>query len=333
MPEPLPIRLTHRALKHLKYPAISLGVASFALLFGLYPLFAASVIDGQIVVFDDELELAGFFLIVSILPPYFLTCLVAGIRLSDRTQASLLAQSPLADRRSITERKSRLGRFWWVSVLFGLPLANINVDWSAIVFDPAARGFTESLAILSGNYLIWFLSSAMVYIFFLEGQAFHKIGQIVSINLYDLNQLNGFGRASLAGFLFAMVAMALSIFQSLDQDFSFGRYRQVLIVGIPAAVALTLLPSWSIHRRIRKRKMEHLAEIDEQIAITSSNLDDRALGRLNGLLARRAIVAGFRTWPMDFSTFARFILYVFIPPLAWAGAALMEIFLDTVLGT
>ncbi len=50
--------------------------------------------------------------------------------------------------------------------------------------------------------------------------------------------------------------------------------------------------------------------------------------RMNGLLARKSAIQAVRTWPMDLSIFSRFVLYVFIPPLAWIGAALMENFLD-----
>ena len=53
---------------------------------------------------------------------------------------------------------------------------------------------------------------------------------------------------------------------------------------------------------------------------------------MNALLHRRELVQSLRNWPMDLSLPFRFGLYVFIVPLAWAGAAFTEVFLDAILG-
>jgi hypothetical protein len=53
---------------------------------------------------------------------------------------------------------------------------------------------------------------------------------------------------------------------------------------------------------------------------------------MNALLLRREQIHKLRNWPMDLTMFSRFFVYAFIVPLAWAGAALMEVLLDRILG-
>ena len=73
--------------------------------------------------------------------------------------------------------------------------------------------------------------------------------------------------------------------------------------------------------------------INRAIKGASDSLDSESLTRLNGLLIRREQIHHMRNWPMDLSLFSRLVFYVFIPPLAWAGAALTEVLLDSFLGT
>jgi hypothetical protein len=102
-------------------------------------------------------------------------------------------------------------------------------------------------------------------------------------------------------------------------------------VGIPAIILLMLIPIWSVHLRIRQSKQQALTSIDREIRATSTSLESEPLQRLNGLLERRRLVSHSRNWPMDFSIFTRVVFYVLIPPLAWAGAAFVELALDSYL--
>ena len=126
-------------------------------------------------------------------------------------------------------------------------------------------------------------------------------------------------------------ALAITTVQSIDQEFRAVNYVNGLIVGVPAALLMVNLPIWSLHRRLLKAKATALAEIDEAIANANKTVEAENLLALNALLARREYIKGLRNWPMDLSTFSRLLLYVFIPPLAWVGAALVEFVLDSYL--
>jgi len=196
---------------------------------------------------------------------------------------------------------------------------------------------TNSLPLRAANWIIdrlrWPVAVTGIVLFFAvnEGLTFNRVGRWVRIDLYRPDTLNGFGRAALNYLLMVVGAMALTTVQAIDQEFRAENYLNALYVAVPAALVLVTLPIWPIHRRMRTAKRVALAELDAEIARARQGLDAESLGRLNALLERRAYLHALRTWPMDLAIFSRFVLYVFIPPLAWAGAALVEMVLDSYL--
>jgi 5-bromo-4-chloroindolyl phosphate hydrolysis protein len=125
--------------------------------------------------------------------------------------------------------------------------------------------------------------------------------------------------------------IALTFLQSINQTFVLEKYVNAFVMVIPAIFVMVPLPIWSIHRRIQQAKIELLTQIDSNIIGASKALKGEDLHRLNSLMQRRDDIQKMRDWPVDFSISTKFFLYVFIVPMAWAGVALMEILLDTVL--
>ena len=171
----------------------------------------------------------------------------------------------------------------------------------------------------------------LLYMRIHNGLVLHRAGQQVSIDLFNPDRLNCFGRVGLNDLLIVVGAMALTPLQSIDQDFRWENYRNALMVGIPSAVILMALPIWSVHRRIRSAKQQEINRINQTIEVLPRDLAAESVQSLNSLLERRQYVQHSRNRPMDLSIFSRFVFYVLIPPLAWAGAALMELAVDRLL--
>lgn len=326
---PLPLRAIHRLNRVLPFPALTAGSGIFTVLFVLFYVYPISFGNSELYLWENLGERKGFGIVVPTIPAFLFMCFLIATRLNQEVFATLYSQLDRTYAEGERLKRHRQGRYWPIALGFGVIVAAINVYWPRMVFDWHAPGFEESMMILSGNFFIWSSVAIVLYFFLIEGHAYHRIGKLVPIDLYNMDRLNGFGRVSLGGFLMVMGSLALSTVQSIDFDFSWGRYRNALLVGVPAAITLALLPCWSVHRRLRRQKQRHLQEINRAIAAESKSLDGQALLTMNALLARKKTIESVRTWPMDFSIVSRFILYVFIPPLAWVGAALMEIFLDS----
>ena len=54
--------------------------------------------------------------------------------------------------------------------------------------------------------------------------------------------------------------------------------------------------------------------------------------RIDEIVVYRGVVEGVSAWPADSSTFVRISLYLLIPLGSWAGGAVVERFVDSLLG-
>lgn len=83
-----------------------------------------------------------------------------------------------------------------------------------------------------------------------------------------------------------------------------------------------------IHHRLQRQRVERIDAVDALLANTPRDSDDSALLRLEMLYLRRDRLRRLSTWPVDVSAMQRALLYFVIPPLAWIGAALVEMGLE-----
>jgi len=328
--KPIPIRVFTHLISRLRYPVLTVGFVVFLLLI-IFFITSGSVFpdadnlpDG----WNNSLEITGLFILLSAMPAYLLMCFTATIRTNDAIHDSLDSLLDTKDKESID--RSRNANYWPLAMLVGILFAYAsNINWEALTFEFGENGFLVSISLVFGQFFMWSIIGMFLFFSMLEVRALNRKGQLVKIDLYDLDKLNGFGKAALIGFLIVMGALALTTLQSLDQEFGWDKYRNALAVGIPASLMLILAPTWAIHCRMRDAKVAHLVEIKFKIQHASRAIDDEALPGLNALLQRKDQIHSLRTWPMDLSIVSRFALYVLIPPLAWAGAALTELYLDS----
>ena len=81
--------------------------------------------------------------------------------------------------------------------------------------------------------------------------------------------------------------------------------------------------------RIQEAKRQELARVHAAIrgepgALRGSPLAARPAPDLAELLAWRAAVEGVQEWPIDASTWLRFVLFLGIPLASWIGGALVQ---------
>ncbi len=326
--KPIPLRLVDWLLTNVRYPALLVGGCVAVPLIVLPSLTGAIYPDEIEPWSSNPLEMTGLFLMLAILPGYLLMCLVASQRLANCNR-EYIAQN-IAEPTRIKELAEAWYPWWWLAIPFGL--INIRLNVGTLILDPGSSAFAVSAGIIFGQWILWTVVGVVLFFTMLEGFILHRMGKLVPINLYDLNSLNGFGKNALNNFLMIAGALALTTLQSIDQRLEWVNYRNGLIVGIPAAMILVPLPIWALHQRIKAKKQALLEQLDVKIRSASTSLAAGDLERLNALLVRKEQIHKLRNWPMDVSIFSRFFVYAFIVPLAWAGAALMEVLLDNLLG-
>ena len=327
---PLPIRLFQLINKKVPYPVLTVGLVTSIFLLVLFGLTGALYPSEPVFGYDDPLAVTGQFLVFSLITAYLLACMTSQVRATGGIVDKLTPILP-AEHHSTLERLDKVTN-WPVGILVGIGLAvTISIPRPVLNLDPGNPLFLFSVMLILGQLLMW--STVGLILAAAEHNAFvlHRVGKLVKVDLYNLETLNPFGQASLRAMLMVVGTLAITPLQSIDQEFRWGNYQNPLLVGIPAILLLTLVPIWSVHKQIRAHKKSELESLDAEIATASRALDYDQLTRLNALLQRRELIAHLRNWPMDFSLAARVVFYVFIPPMAWAGAAFVELGLNSYL--
>ena len=182
-----------------------------------------------------------------------------------------------------------------------------------------------------GQMFMWSTIAVTLFFVLQDDLLLFHYGKSVRVNLYNLDRLNGFDWAVLSQFLMVVGALSITILQSLDRDFQWVNYANGFYVAVLSALIFVFLPTWTIRQNIRREKALVLSLFNDEIQQASPELDAQSLLRMSGLIERREQVRHLRTWPMNLSFFSRLLFYIFIPPLAWLGAALMEVLLDSFL--
>ena len=155
-----------------------------------------------------------------------------------------------------------------------------------------------------------------------------------SIDLFDLDPLIPFTQRGLGNALLLMGFVAIAGLMVLTET-GFGLLG--LLVGsaiLLAAGMAFVLPLRGVHRRIKQAKGAELewvdAELRQQRTVLKSG-EERTSGDLSDLAAYRDLVRSVRDWPITTSSYVRFALYLLIPVVSWAAAALVERFIDALI--
>jgi len=158
--------------------------------------------------------------------------------------------------------------------------------------------------------------------------------ELKSIDLFDLKPLLPFTQQGLGNALLLMGYVAISGLMILTET-GFGLMALVVGTVILAVAGIALvLPLRGVHRRIVQAKEAELAWVDDKLRQQRGVLKsgaDRTSGDLSDLAAYRDLVRAVRDWPISTSSYVRFALYLLIPVVSWAAAALVERFVDALL--
>jgi hypothetical protein len=218
------------------------------------------------------------------------------------------------------------------ATILGLALGSMQITWQRLVEALGEPTIVLALSLAIGNLVTW---TVVAHVFLRRISASNAISRLgrgdTEVDLLRLDTLLPFGRIGTLQFLVVVITVSFSAFQSLDAELRWDNYRWALAAGIPAGLALTLLPMIGIRKNVRRAKRRVLEELDEAIAHADRDLEPDPLRYLGDLLQLRKTIAHAREWPLDTTGVSRIGIYFIIPPIAWVGSALVEILLEAAL--
>jgi len=158
--------------------------------------------------------------------------------------------------------------------------------------------------------------------------------RFAQIELLELQRVGPFSRRALRGVLVIMLFMAiLSLLLIFDADPT-NSMIGVMFSG-SSAVALFLIPLIPLQRRIRAEKSSELARI--RAAIRRENeariAGDEDWAPRADLIIYKQQIEQVSTWTFNTPTVVRFALYASLGVGSWLGAAFVERWLGTLLGS
>lgn len=256
--------------------------------------------------------------------------LLAAVVYLERGHRDVVQQlAPLVDEQAAVSRALEGPQPWIVGVallaggLFGLS------QYSGLLLNR----LTEvnpwlDVSVFLANEVTWITVAFIAVCRVNDSLALRRLGRRVRIDLYNLASLKPIGSAAIRDVLVIMGALALMPLQALDAEFRLLNYRDGLVVGLVLSATLFLIPQTALHSAIRTSRAERVRALQE--AVDRTDKSDVAV--LEALVAHRDRIRHLPTWPLDLSLVGRVVFYLIIPPLAWIGAALMEMLVQNFVG-
>ena len=281
-------------------------------------------------------QIIGMGLMTTLLPAYLIVATWFGQRRSFALLEALRSRLPdpaPIDGAGETLRGG-LRATWVQGIVLGCFLALFNTQPVE-----ALRGPLPVLegAISFGQFALWIAVALLFGVRRKAAHAFRELARIVPIDLFRPETQRLIARSGVVDVAVVAGALLFTPLQSLDAEFRWYNYHFGLLVALPAAAFFLLWPITPLHRRNQVERDAQLAALDAKLDETlhgdgRTASEDGAIGRLETLLAHRDRIARVRTWPLSTGLLSRVFLYLVIPPLAWAAAAVVERFVDRLLG-
>ena len=211
---------------------------------------------------------------------------------------------------------------------------------SALATLEGALADRSGLISTIGAVLVWVVMTTVTSMLVRQAVLFARLGaNHVQVTLLNTRKLLPFARVSISASLAMIGALALFPLIGVESGMNLVEILPGAIATLVPLLALFIVPVWPIHRRLAKLKDQQLASVNERIESRLAAADTpyascpepKVLEELTPLLGYRREVAQVSTWPFDGSNVTRLLFYMIIPPLTWAGAALIENLVDWLL--
>jgi len=196
---------------------------------------------------------------------------------------------------------------------------------------PAARLIPQ----LTATVGLWILMFATLAKLIINARIFSRLGSIAEPDLLRPSRQAPFGTAALRPALFLIGILCAYPLLAISNDDPLGRGAWIGAAAcIATLIGIVALPLTGIRARIRERRREILKALDERLEAMGSRdlhaVSAEQLRDMDTILDMRERVAQAPSWPLDLAGVRRILLYIVLPPLTWAAAALVERLVDSV---
>jgi hypothetical protein len=279
---------------------------------------------------DSKPQLLGMLLLFILVPMWMFACFFVTQR-----HSLTLARQLEAAAGSCTNICEEILHFPMRQVAIGFAAGlfyALAFNIPSVQISSTLNGDWGVLSIIMGQVILWVCVGILLSVRLHIAGLFSTLGQTIEFSIFEQTPLQAFAKVGMLDVVIVAGGMAIATVQSLDAQFRLENYLSAAVIAAPAALALLFRPMREIHKRMLLRKKELLAPINGLIVQAGEETTLHDIRLLEELLQRRDRITALHTWPLDISIWRRLAFYILIPPLAWAGAALMEVLVNRALG-
>ena len=305
------------------HPLVLPGLLSLASC-TIYVSLAVLTEGGQVRDALGDRQFAGTLALFCLLPGYLLGMTYILRRRTEQALDAFAALPGTTGTSLVRDRLESLTPITLLGGLVGMIFGSLqNLVFLGEMYQQVSLNLMD-VAFISGNCVVWGVVALVLCWRLPLSFALSRLGRTVDLDIYRLDRLKPLARLAATDILVVAGAMVLMPLQSLDAEFRMGNYEAGMLVGIPSAVVLFVLPLWGLHENIKRTKAERLRALRSEL----DEVDRDDVSTLEALTAHIDRVRTMPNWPIDLQTVTRVFAYVIIPPLAWVGAALVENLVD-----
>jgi hypothetical protein len=306
------------------------GVLLFVALFSFFKISSAGI-EGSPALF--------FSLILAYIIPTFSF-------ITEKVEEALLELRPILDLDDQAFEQARaqlnsasapkIALYVLLGIMFGLAhLSLIEGSFLSLINKMLSSG--PEFVTAFGAILVWVVMTNVTWVLIQQTVLFARLGKHqTQISLLNKRRLLPFARVSIISSLSIIGALALFPLIGAGSGTNLLQSLPGVVATLGPLLAIFIIPVWPVHRRLAVLKEQELIALDTEIASNLNNsgqieLDTSKLKKITPLLSYRQEISGISTWPFDGGALTRLAFYLIIPPLTWAGAALIEVLIDRAL--
>jgi hypothetical protein len=325
----------------LSLPAMGMLIALVHYLFiaALAHVLAPNLADAAYRLWQGELSILALQVTKSIMVGYVISAGYYGLREAVRDFESL-RPALSCDDVEFEQRLVRLRRVPRVPLHAATALALFAgfmgpLDPAMWSLEPPPLGSARMSMSQIEAFLLAFITIRIIILELILATLFTSVARrFAIIELLDLERVAPFSRRALRAVLVFMLFITLQALQAMIDPHPSGVIEGLIITGV-LAVAIFLIPLVPLQRHISAAKQSELARIRADIRCEN---EARIEGggdwpRFTGLIAYEQRIERVSTWAFNTSTLLRFALYVSLGIGSWVGAAFVERWLGTLLGS
>ncbi|CAA0101771.1 Uncharacterised protein [Halioglobus japonicus] len=188
-----------------------------------------------------------------------------------------------------------------------------------------------------GTLMVWVVMTTVIVMLIRQARVFGYLGgTIARISLLETRALLPFARVSIISSLAIIGALALFPLINLEGGLNLAESVPGVVAILGPLVVIFIIPVWPLHKRLVKLKERELTRVSDKIEASLDDsgkvdLESTDIDTLLPLLTYRREIAQLSTWPFNLGNITTLAFYLIIPPLTWAGAALIENLVDSLL--